>query len=84
MMMVGAYQQKADALNGQIRALKSSRDAKLNEAQNKLQQAQLSVLSDSINLEAKKLNFEIAQDQYDRQLKLYNQECLKHILKVKF
>ena len=70
---VGAYQQKADALNGQIRALKSSRDAKLNEAQNKLQQAQLSVLSDSINLEAKKLNFEIAQDQYDRQLKLYNQ-----------
>ena len=68
-----AFQSKARALQEQLRALKSSRDAKLRESNNKLQQSQLKVLSDSINLEAKILNFQIAKEQYDRQLRLYNQ-----------
>ncbi|MEL6123464.1 MAG: HlyD family efflux transporter periplasmic adaptor subunit [Bacteroidota bacterium] len=67
-----AYQSKANMLEGQIVALRQSRDAKLEQAVNKLEQAQLTVVSDSIDLVAKQLNQSIAKDRYDRQLALYN------------
>lgn len=69
----GAYASKATALADQLVALKSSRDAKLIETNNKLEQYRLKVISDSIDTKAKLLNFDIAKEQYDRQVKLYNQ-----------
>ena len=68
-----AYASKAVALEGQLTALKSGRDAKLLETQNKLEQYHLKVVSDSIEVKAKSLNFDIAKEQYTRQFKLYNQ-----------
>ncbi len=68
-----AYQLKADALEKQITALTASRDANMERAYNKLEQFQLTVLSDSANLEAKLQNLEVAKQQYNRQLRLYNQ-----------
>lgn len=63
---VGAYGSKINALKGQILALQQERELKLEQARNKLIQAKLKVVSDSIDLEAAKINKNIAQRQYDR------------------
>jgi len=61
-----AYQGKVNALNNQIVALQKERTLKLEQARNKLLQANLKVQSDSIDLEAAKTNLTIAERQYKR------------------
>lgn len=68
-----AYQQKAQALSDQIEALKRARILKLEQARNYLIQAELKVVSDSIELETANINLDIAQKQFARQQTLYDQ-----------
>ena len=63
---VTSYEEKVRALNAQIGALQSERLLKLEQARNKLLQARLKVVSDSIDLEAAQTNIAIAQRQYNR------------------
>ena len=65
-LSVESYSEKVKALNRQISALSNERELKLEQARNKLLQANLKVESDSIDLEAAKTNKTIAQRQYDR------------------
>lgn len=67
---VTSYEGKVKALGNQISALSNERGLKLEQARNKLLQANLKVQSDSIDLEAAKTNISIAQRQYDRVLQL--------------
>ena len=67
---VTSYEGKVKALGNQISALSNERGLKLEQAKNKLLQANLKVQSDSIDLEAAKTNISIAQRQYDRVLQL--------------
>lgn len=78
---VTAYKGKIDALQRQISALANERDLKLEQAQNKLLQAQLKIKGDSIDVEAARINQDIAQRQYDRTLTL-QQEGLKAVKDV--
>ena len=80
-MSVTSYQEKVKALNAQITALNKERQLKLEQARNKLLQANLKVKSDSIDLEAAKTNITIAQRQYDRVVQL-QEEGLKAITDV--
>ncbi len=73
-----AYQQKIDALNNQVTALKREQGLKLSQAKNKLEQSQLQVKSDSIELEAAKTNFTIAERQLNR-IESLQQEGLKSL-----
>lgn len=61
-----SYQNKVQALDYQIAALKEERDLKLEQAENKLLQANLKVQSDSINFEAAKIQLGIAERQLER------------------
>ena len=76
-----AYQEKVDALQRQIQALKNEQLLKLEQAKNKLVQSKLKVKSDSIDLEAAKTNSNIAKRQYDRVLALQT-EGLKAVKDV--
>lgn len=67
---VNAYQGKVEALERQIKALKFERSLKIEQAKNKLLQAYLKTKSDSIDLEALKINTTIAKRQYERTLTL--------------
>ena len=68
---VKSYQEKVKALNDQIKALRQTADLKLQQTRNKLQQSKLKVVSDSIDFEAYKINYEIALEQFKRMEKLY-------------
>ncbi len=61
-----SYEQKAQSLFQNIEGLKIERRLKLKQAQNKLIQANLKVVSDSIDLEAAKTQISIAKKQFDR------------------
>ncbi len=61
-----SYEQKAFALQQNIEGLKLERKLKLEQAKNKLIQANLKVASDSIDLEAAKTQISIAQKQFSR------------------
>ncbi len=63
---VVAYGGKVEALNRQISALREEQKLKLEQAGNKLLQAQLKVKSDSIDFEATKTNLNIAEIQFNR------------------
>ncbi|MBZ9652353.1 HlyD family secretion protein [Psychroflexus montanilacus] len=63
---VESYTSKVKALNVQIEALTEERKLKLEQAVNKLMQANLMVESDSIELEAAKTQVTIAERQYER------------------
>ncbi|MGB5943932.1 MAG: HlyD family efflux transporter periplasmic adaptor subunit [Leeuwenhoekiella sp.] len=63
---VKSYAEKVKALNNQIGALRQERELKLEQAQNKLKQARLKAISDSIDLEAVKTNLFIAERQFER------------------
>ncbi|GGE18321.1 HlyD family secretion protein [Psychroflexus salis] len=76
-----SYRNKVKALDYQIAALKEERDLKLEQAQNKLLQANLKVQSDSINFEAAKLQLSIAERQLNRNEILEN-EGLKAVTDV--
>lgn len=67
------YQQKASALETQIRALQENRKLKLQQAQNKIRIKSLKVTADSIDLVAAKTNEEIAEAQMQRMDTLFNQ-----------
>ncbi|WP_181309034.1 HlyD family secretion protein [Rufibacter sp. XAAS-G3-1] len=64
---------KAEALNQQIAALREGLQFSLQKARNKTQQAYLKVQSDSADLVAIRAEYQIAQAQYARQEKLYEQ-----------
>ncbi len=76
-----SYEGKVKALNNQIGALSKERQLKLEQAKNKLIQANLKVVSDSIDLEAANTNLTIAERQYNRVLQLQN-EGLKAVTDV--
>ncbi|SFR38453.1 Multidrug resistance efflux pump [Robiginitalea myxolifaciens] len=78
---VSSYQQKVLALDSQVGALINERELKLEQARNKLIQANLKVQSDSIDLEAAKTQITIAQRQYDRTA-LLQEEGLKAVTDV--
>ena len=63
---VESYTEKVKALDFQIQALNQERELKLEQAVNKLMQANLKVESDSIDLEAIKTQVLIAERQYQR------------------
>lgn len=69
---VGAYSNKAKALENQIEALNETRILKLSQAQNYLRQAQLKVTSDSIAYFAAITNYDIARVQFERAQTLFN------------
>lgn len=70
----GSYMRKVQALDSQIDALIDSRIFKLQQAENKVKQTRLKVISDSMDYRAFEKQLVIAQTQYDRTQKLVNQE----------
>jgi multidrug resistance efflux pump len=73
-----SYEEKTKALKDQIEALNQVKYLKINQAKNKIIQNALKVKSDSTDLEAIKVNFKIAMDQYIRLKSLY-EEGLKSL-----
>ncbi len=65
-MSVQSYMEKVRALDSQIDALSQTRKLKIEQAKNKLQQAGLKVISDSIGYEAAKINYQITRQQHQR------------------
>lgn len=68
---VQSYDGKASALQQQVAALIQSRDFKISQTQNKIQQYRLKIASDSADWIAAKLDAEIAEYQYKRTDSLY-------------
>jgi membrane fusion protein, adhesin transport system len=73
-----AYMEKVKSLDNQIDALLETKRLKLKQAQNKYQQAELSIISDSIDFQASILNYEIALKQFNRTKDL-NEKGLKSL-----
>lgn len=71
-MGVKAYMEKVRALDNQADALIQTQRLKLEQARNYLRQAQLKLESDSIDWEAAKTNYSIAQVQLKRMEELYD------------
>ncbi|UXX81078.1 HlyD family secretion protein [Reichenbachiella carrageenanivorans] len=69
----GAYLRKGQALDQQIAALGKNKALKLRQAQNYLHQSSLKLRSDSLEFETSLVNLDIAQKQFGRQQKLYDQ-----------
>ena len=70
-MAVSSYMEKIKALDNQVDALTATGVLKLEQTRNKLLQAKLKVTSDSIEYKASQLNYQIAQEQYNRMKSLY-------------
>jgi membrane fusion protein, adhesin transport system len=68
---VASYSEKIRALETQVVALQETRNLKIRQADNKLQQAKLKIISDSMDYQASIINFNIAKEQLDRMEKLY-------------
>lgn len=77
-MSVSSYMGKIKALDIQIDALIETGKLKLEQAENYYEQAELKVISDSMDLEAAKANFDIALAQYNRTIEL-QKEGLKSL-----
>ncbi len=77
-LTVKSYMEKVKALDSQIDALIKTKRLKLEQAENYLKQAQLKIQSDSADLEAAEINLRIADEQYDRMVKL-NEQGLKSL-----
>jgi multidrug efflux pump subunit AcrA (membrane-fusion protein) len=75
---VKSYMQKLEAIDAQINAMISSRQFKMEQAENKLFQSQLKFRNDSIEWSAVRLNEKVAKEQLDRMEKLH-QEGLKSL-----
>ncbi|MCH2214465.1 MAG: HlyD family secretion protein [Flavobacteriales bacterium] len=67
------YEDKANNLSDQINALTKARINKLEQAGNKLIQTRLKVTSDSIDFEAAKIDYSIAQNRLERMEELFDQ-----------
>ena len=72
-LSVKSYMDKVNSLDVQIDALLQTQKLKREQAKNYIKQAQLKVLSDSVDLEASKTNYQIAEQQFKRQEDLYKQ-----------
>ncbi|MBW2961336.1 HlyD family secretion protein [Mesonia aestuariivivens] len=70
---VKAYEQKTEALRDQLASARQERVLKLEQTKNKLKQAKLKIVSDSISLKASEVNLSIAIKQYDRIKELYEE-----------
>jgi membrane fusion protein, adhesin transport system len=70
-LSVSSYAEKIKSLDAQIAALQETQQLKLEQTKNYIIQAKLKVQSDSIDYEAAKTNYQIAQDQFVRMEKLY-------------
>lgn len=70
---VSAYMDKVQALDAQIDALNQTGQLKKEQAENKIKQAQLKVISDSTDYRASQVNFDIAERQLKRMESLYDQ-----------
>jgi len=68
---VRSYMEKVQALDDQIDALLKTGTLKWQQAKNKLEQAELLVISDSMEYVAATVNFEIAKTQYGRMVQLH-------------
>jgi adhesin transport system membrane fusion protein len=71
-LSVKSYVEKTRALDTQIDAMVKTGRLKMEQAQNKLKQAKLKVLSDSVDYKAAVINYDISADQYERFKKLYD------------
>jgi multidrug efflux pump subunit AcrA (membrane-fusion protein) len=69
---VSFYRDKATSISGQIIALNQSRDLKLQELGNKIDQQQLKIQSDSMELLAAQNDLSLKTVQYKRQQSLYD------------
>ena len=76
-----AYADKAASLKRQIEGLKQEKKLKIEQGKNKLIQSKLKVKSDSMDFVASKINFGVAQKQFDR-VALLNKEGLKAVREV--
>ena len=76
-----SYEGKVQSLGNQINAIKKELLLKTAQAENKLAQSKLKVMSDSIDFEASKINLNIAKKQYDRTV-LLEKEGLKAVRDV--
>lgn len=72
-MSVNSYMEKVKALDKQIDALVETSRLKIQQADNKLKQAELKVLTDSIDYEAAVINHSIAVEQYSRLEQLFKE-----------
>jgi len=72
-LSVDSYAQKIKALDAQIAALQKTRQLKIKQAKNYLKQAELKIISDSLDLIAADNNYKVALSQYERMEKLYDQ-----------
>lgn len=72
-LTVKSYMEKVNSLDAQIDALFQTKKLKIEQAKNYIKQSQLKVLSDSVDLEAAKTNYQIAEKQFKRQEELYEQ-----------
>jgi adhesin transport system membrane fusion protein len=70
-MSVYSYLEKVKALDNQIEAMQETGRLKFQQAENKLQQARLKVLTDSIDYQAALINYDIAKEQFARIEPLY-------------
>ncbi len=68
---IGSYESKMNALTRQVDALRQNRTLKIEQAKNKLRQAQLKITSDSIELKAALADKDIAIKQLDRAKEMY-------------
>jgi multidrug efflux pump subunit AcrA (membrane-fusion protein) len=80
-LSVASYMDKVKSMDNQIDALFRTKQLKIDQAKNKLQQAALKIQSDSMDLVAEVLNVEIANKQYERMQKLY-EDGLKSLTDV--
>lgn len=80
-LSVSSYSQKAKALESQVQALIKTRDLKLQQAKNYIQQAELKIASDSIDYQAALTNYTIAERQQERIEQLY-EEGLKSLTEL--
>jgi adhesin transport system membrane fusion protein len=71
-MVVKSYMEKVRSLEVQIDALIHTQDLKMKQAINYIRQAELKVASDSMDLEAARTNFNIAERQLNRMQALYD------------
>ena len=76
-----SYMTKVSSLDMQIDALIDSRIVKLSQAQNKIKQTRLKVVSDSMDYKAAEKQLDIAVKQYERTLEL-NKQGLKSLTEL--
>lgn len=73
-LSVTSYMSKVQALDGQIDALIKTKKLKIQQAGNYIKQANLGILSDSIDVQAAATNYEIAEKQLVRMEQLYSED----------